>query len=155
MSDPRASPGAQLVASLARFPPEVRALAKRGLAALRRALPGATRLVYDYRDSLVVAFGASDRGHEAILSLAIAPRGVRLYVRKGVPDPERRLQGAGTQVRSVPLEAASELDRGAVRALIEAAIRHAGATVPRGRSGRTVFKSATKRRTPTKRPARS
>lgn len=154
MADPRASPGAQLAASLARFPPEVRALAKRGLAALRRALPGAARLVYEYRDSLVVAFGASDRGYEAILSLAIAPRGVRLCVRRGVPDPERRLEGSGTQVRSVPLESASELDHGAVRALIEAAILHAGAAVPRGRSGRTVFKTTAKRRPPTKRPTR-
>lgn len=95
----------------------------------------------------MVAFGMSERGSEAIVAMAIFPRWVRLYFDKSLPDPKGLLQGSGAKVRSVTLEAASGLDHGDIRALIEAAIKHAGVTFPRTRSIRTVIKSEpTKRR---------
>ena len=72
------SPNAQFSAFLSRFPPEIVALVKRCLPKLRRAFPGSTQLVYDYPNSLVVAFGMSERGYEAIVAIAIFPRWVRL-----------------------------------------------------------------------------
>jgi hypothetical protein len=72
------SPNAQFSALLSRFSPEVIALVKRSLPKLRRAFPGSNQLVYDYSNSLVVAFGMSERGYEAIVAIAIFPRGVRL-----------------------------------------------------------------------------
>jgi len=56
------SPDARFSALLARFPPGIVALVKRCLPKLRRAFPGCHELVYDYSNSLVVAFGMSDRG---------------------------------------------------------------------------------------------
>jgi hypothetical protein len=69
---------------------------------LRRAFPGSYQLVYDYSNSLVVAFSMSERGHEAIV--AMAPRWARLYFDKSLPNPEGLLEGSGTKVRSVTLK---------------------------------------------------
>lgn len=140
------SPSAQFSAFLSRFPPEIVALVKRCLPKLRRAFPGSCQLVYDYSKSLVVAFGMSERGYEAIVAMAIFPREVRLYFDKSLPDPEGLLEGSGGKVRSVTLEAASDLDHGGIRALIKAAIKHSGVAFPRSRSTRMVIKSVSKKK---------
>ena len=142
------SPNAQLSAFLSRFPPEIVTLVKRSLPKLRRAFPGSNQLIYDYSHSLVVAFGMSERGYEAIVALAIFPRWVRLYFDKSLPDPKGLLEGSGAKVRSVTLKAASDLDHGDIHALIKAAIKHSGVTFPRTRSTRMVIKSESKKRTP-------
>jgi hypothetical protein len=140
------SPNAQFSAFLSRFPPEIVALVNRCLPKLRRALPGSYQLVYDYSNSLVVAFGMSERGYEAIVAIAISPRSVRLYFDKSLPDPKGLLEGSGAKVRSVTLKGASDLDHGGIRALIKAAIRHSGVTFPRTRSTRMVIKSESKKK---------
>ena len=144
------SPNARFSAFLSRFPPEIVALVKRCLPKLRRAFPGSYQLVYDYSNSLVVAFGMSERGHEAIVAIAIFPRWVRLYFDKSLPDPKGLLEGSGAKVRSVTLKAASDLDHGDIHALIKAAIKHSGVTFPRTRSTHMVFKSASKKKRPGK-----
>ena len=140
------SPNAQLSAFLSRFPPEIVALVKRCLPKLRRAFPGSYQLVYDYSNSLVVAFGMSERGYEAIVAVAIFPRWVRLYFDKSLPDPKGLLEGSGAKVRSVTLKAASDLDHGEIKALIKAAIKHSGVNFPRTRSTRMIIKSESKKR---------
>src|SRR5215472_13772521 len=125
------SPNAKFSAFLSRFPIEIVALARRSLPKLRRAFPGSNELVYDYSNSLVVGFGYSERGYEAIVALAIFPGGVKLYFDKSLPDPKGLLEGAGSKVRSVTLEAASDLDHGDINALIKDAIKHSGVTFPR------------------------
>jgi hypothetical protein len=145
------SANAQLSALLSRFPPEIVALAKRCLTKLRRAFPGSYELVYDYSTSLVVAFGMSERGYDAIVAVAIFPRWVRLYFDKSLPDPKGLLEGSGAKVRSVVLEAASDLDHGDIQALIKAAIKHSGVTFPRTGATRMVFKSESKKRSAKKR----
>jgi hypothetical protein len=142
------TPKAQFAALLSRFPPEIVALAKRCLPKLRRAFPGSYELVYDYSNSLVVAFGMSERGYEAIVAMAIDPRGIRLYFDKSLPDPKGLLQGSGSKVRSVTIKAASDLDHGDIKALIKAAIKHSGVTFPRTRATRMVIKSDSKKRRP-------
>jgi hypothetical protein len=144
------SPKSQLSALLSRFSPPIVAQARQCLLKLRRTFPGAYELVYDYPHSVVVAFGQSDRGYEAIAALAIEARGLRLYLDKSLPDPHGLLQGSGGKVRSVELATAAGLDRAEVTALIRAAIKHAGATFPRTGPNRLVMKSATKKKRPTK-----
>jgi hypothetical protein len=126
---------------LSRFPPEIVVLVKRCLPKLRRAFPGCYQLVYDYASSLLVAFSRSERGYEAIVTIAVFPRCVRLYFDKSLPDPKGLLQGSGTKVRSVTLKAASDLDNGDIHALLKAAIKHSPATFPRTRTNRMVIKS--------------
>src|SRR5215471_14401174 len=144
------SPKAQFSAFLSRFPPDIVALVKRCLPKLRRTFPGSYELVYDYSNSLVVGFGMSERGYEAIAAVSIDPRGVRLYFDKSLPDPKGLLEGSGAKVRSVTLKAASDLDHGDIHALIKAAIKHSGVTFPRTRSTRMIIKSESKKRGPRK-----
>lgn len=148
MTPRQPGPRARLSAFLSRFPPAVIALAKRCLVRLRRAFPGSWELVYDYSNSLVVSFGMSDRGHEAIVALAVFPSSVRLYFDKSLPDPKGLLEGSGSKVRSVTLEAASDLDHGDIHDLLEAAIERSGITFARTRPIRVVIKSESKKRRP-------
>ena len=148
MSARQPTPSAQFAALLSRFPPEIVALVKRCLPKLRRAIPCSHELVYDYSNSLVVAFSMSERGYEAIVAIAIFPRWVRLYFDRSLPDPKGLLEGSGGKVRSVALKAASDLDHGDIQALIKAAIKHSGVTFPRTRSTRMVIKSESKKRRP-------
>ena len=148
MNSGQPSPNAQFSAFLSRFSPEIVALAKRCVHRLRRAFPGSYQLVYDYPNSLVVAFGMSERGNEAIVAVAILPRVVRLYFDKSLPDTKGLLEGSGAKVRSVALEAASDVDHADIKALIKAAIKHSGVTFRRTRPTRMVIKSESKKRRP-------
>jgi hypothetical protein len=144
------SPSAQFTAFLSRFPPEIIALVKRCLPKLRRAVPCPYQIVYDYANSVVVAFSMSERGYEAIVALAILPQGVKLYFDKSLPDPKGLLEGAGTKVRSVTLKSAADLDHGDIHALVKAAIKHAEVTFPKTGPTRMIIKAKTKKPKPGK-----
>jgi len=103
--------------------------------ALRQRLPTAHEVVYEYRDCFVISYSPSGHGYEGVLGLR-AGADVRLYFNqgKGMPDPEKLLQGSGTQVRWIPLEGASPLARPAVARLIDEAL--ARNRVPFARTGR-------------------
>ena len=140
------TPGAQLSTFLSRFPPETGGFAKGCLTRLRSALPGSYQIVYDYAHAVVVAFGATDRGYEAVVTLWVTPDEVRLYFDKSLPDPKGLLKGTGGKVRSVSVGAASDLGRGAIAALIKAAKAKSGATFRRGRPITIIIKSGAKQR---------
>jgi len=148
MTTRQPSPNAQFAAFLSRFPAEIVPLVKRCMPKLRRAVPCSYQLVYDYSNSLVVAFSMSERGYEAIVAIAIFPHRVQLYFDKSLPDPKGLLKGSGTKVRSVTIKAASDLDHADIQALFKAAIKRSGATFPKTRSTRMVIKSASKKEKP-------
>ena len=118
---------------------------------LRKRLPTAHELVYEYRDFIVISYSPSER----VLAIRASENGVKLYFQRGkeLPDPEKLLQGSGTQTRSINLEGASTLARPAVASLIDEAI--ARNRVPFASTGRgsVIIRStsAKKRRRP--RPA--
>lgn len=91
---------------------------------LRKRLPTALEVVYEYRDCFVISYSPSERGYEGVLSLRASEDGVRLYLNqgKGVPDPEKLLRGSGTQARWMAIEGASTLAQPAVARLIDAAL---------------------------------
>jgi hypothetical protein len=71
------------------------------------------------------------------------PRWARFFFLEGVAieDPEKRLEGAGSQVRSIRLdEGAAVLDEPYIRGLMAQALKVAGADLKRG-SGEVVLKS--------------
>jgi hypothetical protein len=88
---------------------------------LRKRLPTAHEVVYEYRDCFVVSYSPSERGYEGVLAIRASADGVKLYFNpgKGLPDPEKLLQGSGTQTRWIHLEGASTLVRPAVADLID------------------------------------
>lgn len=150
------SPSAQLNALLSRFSPRIVALAKRCLTRLRKVLPGSTQLVYNYNHSVVVAFGRSEHGVEAMAALSIYPDFVRLYFQKGkeLPDPKGRLEGSGPGVRYVTLESASDIGHPDVQALFKAALKRSGLKFPRGGTARMIIKSPKSKKPKAKKKAK-
>ena len=137
------SPEAQLAGFLAKYTPEIAALAEGALAKMRSYLPGAFELVYDNYNALAIGFGPSDRASEAIFSIALYPRWVSLFFLHGagLPDPDRLLQGTGTVARHMILKSPATLDEPGVQVLIEQALLSATIPIDPTRPGRLVVKS--------------
>ena len=132
---------AYLEKAIARYSPEVAATARAGLKKLRLRFPGARQLVYERRRSLPIGFGPDDGS--AVFSLVLYPRWVRFFFLEGaaIDDPEGRLEGSGSQVRSIRLdERAVILDDPDIRRLMAQALKIAGANLRTG-SGQVVLKS--------------
>lgn len=103
---------------------------------LRKRLPTAHEIVYEYRDCFVISFSPSEHGYEGVFTVRGDGSGVRLYFNRGqeLPDPERLLQGTGGQVRWILVEGAPTLARPSVKRLIDSAL--ALNRVPFARAGR-------------------
>jgi hypothetical protein len=106
------TPAAQLAKLLAKYDRAIAAQARASLRRLRQLLPGAVELVYDNYNALVIAFGASERTADLVVSLALYPRWVTLFFWNGakLKDPKKRLQGSGKQIRGIRLESAEDLE---------------------------------------------
>ena len=119
----------QLASLIARFTPEIAACVEDVLDRLRARMPGATQLVYDNYNALVIGFGPNERASDAILSIAVYPRWINLFflqaVKQRLADPDRKLCGAGTTVRHIRIDDASTLDDRVVLALIEQSLAKA------------------------------
>jgi hypothetical protein len=132
----------QLNAFLRRFSPEVRRTAQAALRALRAQVPGATEMVYDKANALVIGFAPRDRPSEAILSIALYTKWVNLYFLDGVllSDPNGLLQGTGNRVRMLRLDDVKAIESPAVRTLIAEAVRTADAPFNRKSARRIVIR---------------
>jgi hypothetical protein len=142
------SPARQLAGFMQPYSPAIRKTARAALAKLRARIPGATEMVYDTYNALVIGFGPNDRASEAIVSIALYPKWVNLYFLDGalLPDPGKLLMGTGSRVRTLRLDEVALLERPPVRALLAAAVKNADS--PFGRRRRLVIKSVAARRRP-------
>lgn len=145
---------ARLAECIAKYSPEVRAVAEAALKKMRVCLPGAVETVYDNYNALAIAFGPTDRRPDVVCSITLYPRWVSLFFARGasLPDPEKMLKGSGTTVRHIVLEDASVLDQPAVRTLLARAVDAAGTRFDPSAAPRVVIKSVAKTRRP-RRPA--
>jgi hypothetical protein len=135
---------AQVRALIAKFAPAHARLITATRRSLRKRLPTAHEVVYEYRDCFVVSFSPSEHGYEGVLAVRASKDGVKFYFNRGkvLPDPEKLLKGSGSQVRWIMLDGASTLSRPGVAALIDAAIAHNRVPfAPDGR-GSVVIRSA-------------
>ena len=141
---------AQLDGFLDKYAPGTAALARGLLARLTARLPGATRLVYDNYNALVIGFAGSDRPSRAILSLAVYPRWVTLFFLSGVdlPDPHRLLQGSGSRVRSIRLAEVAALDDPRVDDLIAQALARADPPLDSDAEPRLIIRSVSAKQRP-------
>ena len=132
----RRSAETQLRELIAKFALEHQRLVGTARRWLRRRLPTAHEVVYEYRDCFVISCSPNERGYEGVLAIRGSADGVRLYFNrgKGLPDPAKLLQGAGAQARWIHLEGASTLARPEVARLVDDAI--ASTRVPFARTGR-------------------
>lgn len=112
---------------------------------LRKRLPTALEVVYEYRDAFVISYSPSERGYEGVLSLRASADGVRLYLNqgKGVPDPERLLRGSGNQARWLQIEGATTVTRPAVARLIDEALARNKAPFATAGRGGVIIRSTT------------
>ncbi len=115
---------------------------------VRQRLPTAHEVVYEYRDCFVISYSPSERGYEGVLAIRGSADGVRLYFNrgKGLPDPEKLLQGSGGQTRWIHVEGASTLARPAVASLIDEAIARNPVPFARTGSGSVVDRAPSQRR---------
>src|SRR5271166_2451124 len=90
---------------------------------LRKRLPTAHELVYEYRDWFVISYSPNEHGYEGVLAIRASADGVRLYFNRGkeLPDPEKLLHGS-SQTRWINVEGASTLARPEVARLFDEAI---------------------------------
>jgi Domain of unknown function (DU1801) len=149
----RRSAEAQLRGLITRYAPAHERLIGTMRRWLRKRLPVAHEVVYEYSGFFVISFSPNEHGYEGVLAIRAGANGVDLYFNRGkeLPDPEKLLRGSGKQVRSIHMEGASTLARPAVARLIDEAI--ARNPVPFARTGRgpVVIRATTakKRRTST------
>ena len=134
----RRSAEAELRGLIAKFAPAHQRLIGAMRRWLRKRLPTAHEVVYEYQNlgAVVISFSPNEHGYEGVLGIRASADGVRLYFNqgKGLPDPEKLLRGSGNQTRWIDVEAASTLARPAVAGLIDEAL--ARNRVPFASSGR-------------------
>ena len=120
----RRSAEAEVRALIAQFAPAQLRLIGGLRRSLRKRLPTAHEVVYEYRDAFVISFSPDERGYEGAPAIRAGVNGVKLFFNRGkeLPDPEKVLRGSGGQTRSIDVEGASTLARPAVARLIDEAI---------------------------------
>ena len=140
----------QLDAFLAKFTPEVDALAHDLTARMRARLPGTVVMVYDNYNALAIGFGPTEKPSQAILSLAVFPRWVTLCFLQGagLPDPAGLLRGEGSRVRHVRLHDPEALGDPRIEALIGEAVARSEPPFDTASDQRLVIKSVSAKQRP-------
>jgi hypothetical protein len=135
---------AELGMLIARFAPVQIKLVAAVRKWLRKRLPTAHEVVYEYRDCFVVSYSPNEHGYEGVLSIRGSADGVRLYCNRGkdLPDPAKLLHGS-SQTRWIDMESASTLARPEVVRLIDEAIARNPVPFARAGRGSVVIRSTT------------
>ncbi|MDE2620282.1 MAG: hypothetical protein KGL54_08985 [Sphingomonadales bacterium] len=139
---------AELTGFLAKYTPEIAARGGAIIARLRRDLPGANVLVYDNYNALAVGFAANEKVSGVILSVALYPRWVSLFMSASLDDPTGILKGSGGTVQHVVLDDVSALDRPDIAALVAQAVARAQPPLDPGGQGKLVIKSISAKQRP-------
>jgi hypothetical protein len=144
------TPESQLRSLIGKFDPEAQRLIRAVRSALRKRLPTANELIYDYRTFFVIGYSPTENGIESIVSTAARPDGLRLYFLNGpeLPDPKKLLMGSAKQVRYIPVDAASRLKHPDVEALIAAAIARSRVRLAAKGGGKLVTKTSSEKPRP-------
>ncbi len=142
----------QLKGFIDKFEPRHQALIRAARKALRKRFAGAFELVYDNYNFFVIGYSPTERTSDAIVSLAAAANGARLFFLQGrtLPDPKKVLLGSGSVVRSVRLESVDVLARPEIEALVTAAIKQSDAPLAGGRC-KLIIRSVSKKQRPRRR----
>ena len=154
--DAKSTPAAQLRSLIERFDPKDQKRIRSIRSAVRKRLPTASELVYDYKTFFVIAYSPTEQPPDAIVATAARKDGVRLYLMQGprLPDPKKLLMGSGKQVRFVRLETARRLAHPDVEALVAAAIDHARVPLPSKGRGKLVIRTFGAKKGPRRKAAK-
>ena len=151
----RRSAEAQLRGLIARFAAAHQRLVGATRRWLRKRLPTAQEVVYEYRDCFVISCSPSERGYEGVFAIRASADGVKLYFNrgKGLPDPAKLLRGTGTQARWIHLDGAATLARSEVASLVDEAITRNLVAFARTGRGPVVIRSQSVKPRQRRRPA--
>ena len=151
----RRSAEADLRRLIAKFAPAHQRLIGAMRRWLRKRLPTAHEVVYEYRDCFVISYSPNERGYEGVLAIRASANSVKLYFNRGreLPDPGKLLQGSGNQTRWINLEGASTLARPEVARLVDEAIAHNRVPFARAGRGSVVIRSTSTKKRGRSRPA--
>ena len=150
----RRSAEAELRTLIAKFAPAHLRLIGAMRRLLRKRLPTAHEVVYEYHDFFVISYSPNERGYEGVLAIRASASGVKLYFNRGkeLPDPAKLLQGSA-QTRWIDVEGASTLARPEVARLIDEAIARNRVPFARAGRGSVVIRSASAKQRRRRRPA--
>lgn len=145
---------AELRTLIDKFTPERLRLIAATRRSLRKRLPTAHEVAYEYRDCFVISFSPSEHGYEGVLAIRGSADAVKLYFNQGkdLPDPEKLLQGS-SQTRFIDVEGASTLTRPAVASLIDEAIARNRVPFARAGRGSVIIRSTSAKKRRKRRPA--
>jgi Domain of unknown function (DU1801) len=140
----------QLTSFIAKFSDPVASLVPAILAAMRKRYPTAIEMVYDNYNALAIGFSPTERPSEAIFSIAVFPKWVSLFFlqAKGLPDPDKILQGNGKRVRHIRLPSAATLDQMSVKTMMREATARAAIPFAAKGSPRLIIKSISAKQRP-------
>jgi hypothetical protein len=140
----------QVAGFIAKFDPALAKLVRAARAVVRKRFPTAIELVYDNYNALAIGYSTTERTSDVLFSLAVYARGLNLYFMYGrsLPDPDKLLQGSGTQGAFVRLDDLAVLDQPGVKALIAAAVSQAQPPLPKRGKGYTIVKSISAKQRP-------
>jgi hypothetical protein len=140
----------QLACFIDKFTPEIAALSRSILTAMRERYPTAIELVYDNYNALAIGFGPTEKPSQALFSIAVFPRWISLFFlqAKGLPDPDGILQGSGNVARHVRLPSAAKLDELPVKNLMREATARAAIPFARDGASRLIIKSISAKQRP-------
>lgn len=140
---------------IAKFAPEHLRLIGAMRRSLRKRLPTAYEIAYEYRSWFVISYSPSDRGYEGVLAIRGSADGIKLYFNRGkdLPDPAKLLQGSGSLVRFIDVEGASTLSRPEVVRLIDEAIARNPVPFPPAGRGSMIIRTTSAKSRLQRRPA--
>lgn len=144
----------QLASFIAKYTAEIAEQAREVRARMRAKYPAALELVYDNYNTLAIGYSPTEKTSEAIFSVALFPRWVSLFFlqAKGLPDPDRILQGSGSVAKHVVLDTPDTLEHPAVRELMREAVERAKVPFAKKGNNRLIIKSVSEKQRP-RRPA--
>jgi hypothetical protein len=144
------SPAKQVASFIAKFDPSVAKLTRAARSILRKRYPTAIELVYDNYNALAIGYSSTERTSDVLFSLAVYARGVNLYFMYGrsLPDPQKLLQGSGSQGAFVRLDDLAVLDQPAVKALMSEAVKRSEPPLRSEGRGYTIVKSISAKQRP-------
>jgi hypothetical protein len=144
------SPTKEVAGFIAKFDPAIAKLVRACRAEIRKRYPSANELVYDNYNALAIGYCPTEKTSECIFSLAVFPRGVSLYFMYGrsLPDPNKLLQGNGTQGAFIRLEGVKTLDDLQVKDLLDRAVKRQKPSFAGTGKGHTVVKSISAKQRP-------
>lgn len=150
------TPEKQLARFMSAYEPGIQTIAKQAITRMQALMPGATRLVYDNYNALVIAFSPSTRTSDCLFSVALYPRWVSVFFARGaeIPDPEKLLKGTGKTFRHIVLKSAKDLDLPAVRTLIRTGLAGRPAMVDPSEPGGLLIKSISPKQRPRQPPSK-